>query len=397
MKWISLITGMLLLAGTAHPQDSSDFLRAPQFTDLFKETNASQQHNLKPGNVMLSANERAELQRAPENARLRLPSLDEFTGNKEDSLDYKRIELFAPGATIRLIGPSGITLIKPGRRIFYLATNETTGIGLAVDPDSGSITGFASKGGENVEISSADGMNLEVVAVEPLPDGSDSCGTRVEDQQDFDLAGVLAGSARSLSAAPAGSSISYQTEIAIDTDNEWMAGKGNDETTAINFITEIFLAMNVFYERDVETRLLVGNVTLRILADPYTVETGRSAQLDSAGVTAEFNLNLLSRINRELDANFNLDAFRHKAIYNETESRIEMYLVSQQAQKVSIGDTLIKFVEGERILTEYSYKYELGRFAALAASAGFKAESIWTDENRHFSVQYLLRGEAVDS
>jgi hypothetical protein len=119
-----------------------------------------------------------------------------------------------------------------------------------------------------------------LVAVEPLPDGSDSCGTRIEDQQDFDLAKALGGTARSLSAAPAGSSTSYQTEVAIDTDNEWMAGKDNNPSTAMNFITDIFLAMNVFYERDMETRLLIGDVILRTIDDPYSVASGPSAQLD---------------------------------------------------------------------------------------------------------------------
>jgi hypothetical protein len=280
MKWISLITGMLLLASTAHSQESSDFLRAPEFTDLLKEANAQQRSSLTPGNVTLSEKERTELHHRSDNAPLRLPSLDEVTGNKEDSLIYQRIELFAPGASIRLISPSGITLIKPERRIFYLATNETTGIGLAVDPDSGSITGFVVKGDNKLEISGTDGTQLKLVAVELLPDGSDSCGTRIEDQQDFDLTKALGGTARSLSAVTAGSGITYQAEVAIDTDNEWMAGKGNDESTAMNFITDLFLAMNVFYERDMETRLLIGDVTLRTIDDPYTVANGPSAQLD---------------------------------------------------------------------------------------------------------------------
>jgi len=280
MKWISLITSMLLLIGTAHSQDSSDFLRTPELTDILEEANALPRSRLTSGGVTLSEYEMAELHRTPENARLRLPSLDEFTGNKEDALDYRRIELFAPGASIRLISPSGITLIKPERRIFYLATNETTGIGLVVDPDSGNITGFAVKGGDKLEISGTDGMNLELVTLEPLPDGSDSCGTRVGDQQDFDLTKALAGSARSLSAVTAGSGITYQAEVAVDTDNEWMAGKDNDPITAMNFITDIFLAMNVFYERDMETRLLIGDVTLRTTDDPWSVTTDRSAQLD---------------------------------------------------------------------------------------------------------------------
>lgn len=280
MKWISLITSMLLLASTAHSQDSSELLHAPEFTDLFEEAIAPQRSSLTPGNVMLSEKERTELHHRSDNTPLRLPSLDEATGNKEDSLIYRRIELFAPGASIRLISPSGITLIKPEHRIFYLATNETTGIALAVDPDSGNISGFASKGGVKLEISGTDGMNLELVVVESLPDGSDSCGTRIEDQQDFDLAKALGGTARSLSAVTAGSGITYQAVVAIDTDNEWMAGKGNNETTAMTFITDLFLAMNVFYERDMETRLLIGDVALRTIDDPYSVETGPSAQLD---------------------------------------------------------------------------------------------------------------------
>ena len=107
------------------------------------------------------------------------------------------------------------------------------------------------------------------------------CNRRsVTDPEIFDLAKALGGTARSLSAVTAGSGITYQAEVAIDTDSEWMAGKGNSPGTAMNFITDLFLAMNVFYERDMETRLLVGNVTLRIITDPYTVATGPSAQLD---------------------------------------------------------------------------------------------------------------------
>jgi len=279
MKWISLITGMLL-ASAAYAQASSDVLRAYEFTSLLEEAGSPPQSNLTSGSVSLSVKERADLRHMSENAQLRLPSLDEFTGNKKGSLNYQRIELFAPGATIRLISPIGIKSIEPRQRSFYLATNETTGIGLAVDPVSGNITGFASKNGAKFEISSAGGMELTLLAVEPLPEGSDSCGTYIEDQPDFDLAKTLGGTARSLSAVPAGSGITYQAEVAIDTDNEWMAGKGNNTATAMNFITDIFLAMNVFYERDMETRLLVADVTLRTATDPYTVTSDRSAQMN---------------------------------------------------------------------------------------------------------------------
>jgi len=118
-------------------------------------------------------------------------------------------------------------------------------------------------------------------------------------------------------------------------------------------------------------------------------ETLERAYNDAAGVTAEFNLNLLRRLNRELGASFDLDSFRHDAIYNSEHGRIEMYLVSQCAQQVRIGDRVLSFTEGERILTEYSHKFTPEGFAALATRAGFRLEHLWCDPDRLFSVQYL--------
>ena len=119
-------------------------------------------------------------------------------------------------------------------------------------------------------------------------------------------------------------------------------------------------------------------------------DTLERAYNDAAGVTAQFNLNLLRRLNRELGAGFDLDSFRHDAIYNDTHGRIEMYLISQRAQQVRIGDTMLSFSEGERILTEYSHKFTPDGFAALAARAGFRREHLWCDPDRLFSVQYLV-------
>jgi dimethylhistidine N-methyltransferase len=110
---------------------------------------------------------------------------------------------------------------------------------------------------------------------------------------------------------------------------------------------------------------------------------------DDERVTAAFNLNLLARINRELEGRFDLGAFRHRAFYDEVEGRIEMQLVSVRAQSVEVGTSVFRFEEGEPITTEYSYKYEVGQFASLAKSAGFTCVRIWTDERRLFSVQYF--------
>ena len=117
-----------------------------------------------------------------------------------------------------------------------------------------------------------------------------------------------------------------------------------------------------------------------------------AAYNDSQGVTAAFNLNLLRRINNELGADFVLDAFRHHAVYNEKEGRIEMYLVSQCSQQVKIDGKSLDFADGEQILTEYSHKYELDSFAEMAAVAGFKVQQVWTDPQQLFSVQYLQAG-----
>lgn len=93
---------------------------------------------------------------------------------------------------------------------------------------------------------------------------------------------------------------------------------------------------------------------------------------DAAGVTAQFNLNLFARINRELAGNFDLDAFRHRAFYNAAEQRIEMHLVSQRDQVVRVGGHAFRFRKGETVHTENSYKYTTESIAALAAAAGWR-------------------------
>ena len=110
---------------------------------------------------------------------------------------------------------------------------------------------------------------------------------------------------------------------------------------------------------------------------------------DRQGVTAEFNLNLLRRLNRELGADFDLDQFTHYAFYNALAGRIEMHLMSVRPQTVHLGSVEIDFEEEETILTECSYKYSLPGFARLAASAGLAVRKVWTDADEKFSVQYL--------
>ena len=115
---------------------------------------------------------------------------------------------------------------------------------------------------------------------------------------------------------------------------------------------------------------------------------------DCAGVTADFNLNMLAHLNRELGADFNLNQFRHHAFYNEEAGRIEMHLVSLARQTVHLIGHAIPFETGETIWTESSYKYTPTELAALAGRAGLAVEKVWTDPNRLFSVQYLTSRNA---
>ena len=114
-----------------------------------------------------------------------------------------------------------------------------------------------------------------------------------------------------------------------------------------------------------------------------------AAYNDSAGITARFNLNLLTRINRDCGANFQVEQFSHRAYYNESEGRIEMHLDCRKNQNVRLGEENFRIREGESIHTENSYKYEITQFQELAKRSGWQPRSVWTDEERLFSVHYL--------
>ncbi len=130
--------------------------------------------------------------------------------------------------------------------------------------------------------------------------------------------------------------------------------------------------------------LLIG---IDLKKDVATIE---AAYNDRQGVTAQFNGNLLHRINRELDADFDLDAFYHRALYNADEGRVETYLVSRCPQQVTIADRSFRFAAGEAICTEYSHKYSVDEFAALAAEAGLALHRHWTDARQYFAVLHLV-------
>jgi dimethylhistidine N-methyltransferase len=129
--------------------------------------------------------------------------------------------------------------------------------------------------------------------------------------------------------------------------------------------------------------LLIG---VDLQKDPRVIER---AYNDAAGVTAEFNLNLLARANRELGADFDLGNWRHQAVYTQEKGRIEMYLVSNSSQSVHIGDHTFVFGKDEQILTEYSYKHTSEGFNRLAGNAGFRFQQLWTDTAQLFGLFYF--------
>jgi uncharacterized SAM-dependent methyltransferase len=127
-------------------------------------------------------------------------------------------------------------------------------------------------------------------------------------------------------------------------------------------------------EKDISTQLLAYN--------------------DPAGVTAAFNLNLLARINRELGADFDLSSFRHEALWNDQERRIEMHLRSTKRQSVKIPASNLRLMlnEGETIWTESSHKYQAAEIPEMAERTGFRCDGQWIDREWPFAQNLLIAG-----
>ena len=130
--------------------------------------------------------------------------------------------------------------------------------------------------------------------------------------------------------------------------------------------------------------LLLG---IDLQKDPAVIH---AAYNDTAGITEQFNLNLLHRMNRELDADFDIDQFAHRAVYNEQAGRVEISIVSKTKQTASIGEAEFQFADGEEILTEYSHKYAIDDFAELTSAAGLTLRRAWLDEDAYFAVLHLV-------
>ncbi|MGE0563591.1 MAG: L-histidine N(alpha)-methyltransferase [Pseudolabrys sp.] len=134
---------------------------------------------------------------------------------------------------------------------------------------------------------------------------------------------------------------------------------------------------------------ILGDGALMIVGADLIKPSGilNAAYNDSKGVTARFNLNLLARINRELDGDFDLTAFEHHAFFNRERSRIEMHLASLKRQRVRVAGGTFEFRVGETIHTENSYKYSIESLGSLARGVGWAPVAAWTDRLGLFSIQ----------
>jgi L-histidine Nalpha-methyltransferase len=157
-------------------------------------------------------------------------------------------------------------------------------------------------------------------------------------------------------------------------------------STIGNFVPEdaVTLLRNVRELAGTGGRLLIG---VDLKKDRLMLE---AAYDDAEGVTAEFNLNLLARVNRELGGDFQVKRFRHKAFYDERQGRIEMHLESMYAQFVKVAGQRFDFGPGETIHTENSYKYTVAEFQTLARRARFEPQHVWTDARNLFSVHLMI-------
>ncbi|MCY4548585.1 MAG: L-histidine N(alpha)-methyltransferase [Defluviicoccus sp.] len=143
-----------------------------------------------------------------------------------------------------------------------------------------------------------------------------------------------------------------------------------------------------FLERSAETIGAGGSMLIGVDLKKDE-DTLIAAYNDREGVTAAFNANLLARINRELDGDFDLSGFSHDAVYNREHGRIEMHLVSERDQTARVGNRRFDFRAGETIHTENSYKYGIEQFQGMCREARYEPVRAWTDPDGMFSLHYL--------
>ncbi len=200
-----------------------------------------------------------------------------ITGSNSDSQEKRltdvvltRYNFMAPGATITVISESGQTTIKQPDLMAFSSSKH--GIGILLNPNTGDITGIFNQSGVSMDINGNTQTGLDLRRNDegmPGDERSQQCHTAMADQPGDIIADLTRDMMSNSLELNNRGTIDYETIVAVDTDNEWMLGKGNNTTTAFNYIASLFVNMNVFFERDLALRVLIGNVTMRTSTDPY--------------------------------------------------------------------------------------------------------------------------------
>ncbi len=224
------------------------------------------------------------------------PSASILVSNKElpSTIVFKKYDVFAKNAKIYRVTSKGKTEIERPNLIAY--SSVANGIALVVNPSNGETQGYYNKAGVSLDITGNIHTVLSIKRPQEHTQNSNvtkECSTTMDNQPA--LSSIELGN-NSIQAphAPTGT-INYQAVIAVDTDNEWMSGKGNNTTTAMTFITTLFVNMNVYYERDFATRLLIGDTFLRTTADPFPTEPNISTYLSDFGEYWRLNQGVIDR------------------------------------------------------------------------------------------------------
>lgn len=288
MDWFVVLTRtffLFLLLSWTLPLTANDGIDGSYQADAHQRyslVETDELPDIEPGEVLLDRGEIDSLIRPGTGRRFQLPSLEKHVGNTSGRLEFQRITLFADHAAVRVLSERGEQVRPRGDREFFLATNRTTGIGMAVDRNTGEVRGFVARNRSRLAIKGSLLGTLKLTEIQEA--GPATCASNLSEHSlGSDPEPALAPYVSQSNALP-GEIISYEAVVAVDTDNEWMDGFSDDADAAMRWIEDAFLAMNVFFERDLELRLLIGDVFLRTATDPYSVTGGnRSEQLDEFG------------------------------------------------------------------------------------------------------------------
>lgn len=267
---------LLALALSTHPSSADDgdaWVPGQQESVLEALGRTAAQQAAPAHSLVLGEAELRALADAAMGERLALASLR--TGlSKSSRLELRRIDLRAPGTATRLMGGP---VLAPSKRRFFLAADGDAGLGLVYDPGDGSLRGLLNQHGEQYRIRSTGAAPGGGLALQLTPLARDASERifrcELDGSRQPASAVATAPPLPSLNGLPKGADPIYQATVAVDTDNEFLANKfGNDTTAAADWIEEMFLFMNVIYERDLQMRLLQGDTILRpsTTADPYS-------------------------------------------------------------------------------------------------------------------------------